>query len=122
MEERGPELHGTARVGDVIEQPEPIYIAAREVLLDALEALSAQLDAIVMVGAQAVYLRTGEANIAVAPYTTDTDVVLDLSHLDDAPTLVELLNGADFDFSEEHPANGSPRRKLRARASKCLST
>ena len=85
---------------------EPIYRAAREVLLDALEALSEQLDAIVVVGAQAVYLRTGEVDIAVAPYTTDADVVLDLTHLVDEPTLVELLTSADFKLSEKHPQPG----------------
>lgn len=85
---------------------EPIYRAAREVLLDALDALSEQLDAIVVVGAQAVYLRTGEVDIAVAPYTTDADVVLDLDHLVDEPTLVELLTSADFKLSEKDPQPG----------------
>jgi hypothetical protein len=87
-------------------EAEPIYRAAREVLLDALDALSEQLDAIVVVGAQAVYLRTGEADIAVAPYTTDADVVLDLNHLVDEPTLVELLTSADFKLSEKDPRPG----------------
>ena len=80
---------------------EPIYRAAREVLLDALDALSEQLDAIVVVGAQAVYLRAGEVDIAVAPYTTDADVALDLTHLVDEPTLVELLTSGDFKLSEK---------------------
>lgn len=48
-----------------------IYIAARRGLLDALEAAVDQLDAIVLVGAQAIYLHTGDADLAVAPYTTD---------------------------------------------------
>ena len=39
-------------------QPRIEYIDARRVLLDALTALQAQLDAVVLVGAQAVYLRT----------------------------------------------------------------
>lgn len=34
----------------------PEYVAARRVLLDVLEALRPHLDAVVLVGAQAVYL------------------------------------------------------------------
>ncbi len=44
---------------------------ARSSLLDALEALEQQKDALVVVGAQAIYLRVGEAYAAVAPFTTD---------------------------------------------------
>lgn len=36
-----------------------LLVKAREALLDALKALSAHRDAIVLVGAQAVYLYTG---------------------------------------------------------------
>lgn len=52
--------------------PDPEYVAARRVLLDALEALRDQLDAIVLVGAQAIYVHTGAAEFAVAEYTTDS--------------------------------------------------
>ncbi len=55
---------------------DPEYTRAREVLLDALDALRGQLDAVVLVGAQAVYLHTGEADLAVAPTTTDADIAL----------------------------------------------
>ena len=47
--------------------PDSAYVAARRVLLDALEALSAHLDALVLVGAQAIYLQTGEGALAVDP-------------------------------------------------------
>jgi len=43
-----------------------LYVLARQVLLDALEALGAHRDAIVLVGAQAVYLHVGDADLAVA--------------------------------------------------------
>lgn len=43
----------------------PLYIVARTVLLDALDALGEQRDAVVLVGAQAIYLHTGDADIAV---------------------------------------------------------
>jgi heptaprenylglyceryl phosphate synthase len=46
---------------------DPLYVGARTVLLDALEALGSQRDAIIVVGAQAVYMRTGDSVIAIAP-------------------------------------------------------
>ncbi len=36
-----------------------LYVVARQVLLDALDALGAHRDALVLIGAQAVYLRVG---------------------------------------------------------------
>jgi hypothetical protein len=51
--------------------PDPLYVNAREVLLDALEALGPHRASLILVGAQAIYLHTGEADIAVAPFTTD---------------------------------------------------
>jgi hypothetical protein len=53
------------------------YVAARRALLDALEALREHIDSIVVVGAQAVYLHTGAAELAVAEFTTDADLALD---------------------------------------------
>lgn len=53
------------------------YIQARATLLDALQGLEQQLAAVVLVGAQAVYLRTGEADVPVLPYTTDADIGID---------------------------------------------
>jgi hypothetical protein len=43
---------------------------ARTGLLDALKALQSHLDALVIVGAQAVYLHTGTTEIALAEFTT----------------------------------------------------
>ena len=54
-----------------------LYIVARRALLDALEALGAQRSALILVGAQAIYLHTGQANLAVAVYTTDADLVVE---------------------------------------------
>ncbi len=51
----------------------PEYVEARRVLLDALEALGPQSAAVVLAGAQAIYLRTGPESLAVAEYTTDGD-------------------------------------------------
>ena len=53
---------------------EPEYVAARRVLLDVLEALNAHRKAVILVGAQAIYLHVGEGDLAVSPYTTDGDL------------------------------------------------
>lgn len=74
------------------------YVAARTVLLDALDALLPHRSALVVVGAQAVYARTGTAGLSVAPYTTDGDVVLDPSLLADDPLLEVAMQAADFDL------------------------
>lgn len=76
--------------------PDPLYVAARRTLLDALEAVEKQLGAIVLVGAQAVYLHTGEGDLAVAPYTTDGDLVVQPSALAPQPLLEKLLSNAGF--------------------------
>jgi hypothetical protein len=85
----------------MVNTPQPgLYAAARRVLLDALEALEDHLDSIVLVGAQAVYLRAGESTvIADPPYTTDGDLSIDPRSLADQPLLAERLRAADF-----HPA------------------
>lgn len=73
-----------------------LYVLARRVLLDALDALGAHRDAIVLVGAQAVYLRVGEADLAVAPFTTDGDLAIDPSVLAEIPPLEQALTDAGF--------------------------
>jgi len=70
---------------------DPRYVAARSVLLDALNVLEEHLDVIVVVGAQAVYMRTGDASVGVAAYTTDADLAVDASKLRDAPPLGDLM-------------------------------
>ncbi len=69
------------------------YVLARRVLLDALDD---QRDAVVLVGAQAIYLHTGDADLAVAPYTTDADVAIDPKKLQVNPKLGEALSEAGF--------------------------
>lgn len=76
---------------------DPIYIAARRVLLDALQALGPQIQAAVLVGAQAVYLRVGDDDgIAVAPYTKDADLAINPTLLASEPKLAEALEQAGF--------------------------
>ena len=73
-----------------------LYAMARRVLLDALDALGPHRDAIVLVGAQAVYLRVGEADLAVAPFTTDGDLAIDPAVLAEIPPLEQALRAAGF--------------------------
>ena len=76
--------------------PELEYVIARRVLLDALTALRAHLDALVIVGAQAVYLHVGEGDLAVAPYTTDGDLAVEPGRLADRPDVAETMTSAGF--------------------------
>jgi len=82
--------------------PDPLYVRARAALLDAVEALGAHLDAIVLVGAQAVYLHTGASDLRVAEYTTDADFAVSPGELADMPLLGDLLGAAGF-TAREHP-------------------
>lgn len=80
--------------------PDELYIRARRALLDALEALGEQRAAVVLVGAQAVYLHTGEATLAVAPFTTDADLVLDPARLTSEPALAAAMARGGFALQE----------------------
>lgn len=82
--------------------PDPLYVRARIALLDAADALAEQLDAVVLVGAQAIYLHTGNADFATAEYTTDADFCVAPPDLSDAPLLAELLGARGFSLGE-HP-------------------
>lgn len=76
--------------------PDPRYVEARRVLLDALDALSPQADAVILAGAQAVYIRAGANSLPVSDYTIDGDLTLDPSALLDEPELEELMRDAGF--------------------------
>src|SRR5437867_876077 len=76
----------------------PAYVEARRVLLDALTALAPQGSAVIVAGAQAIYLHTGDADLAIAPYTTDGDLTLDPSQLVDEPALESAMRSAGFDL------------------------
>jgi hypothetical protein len=55
--------------------PRVEYVQARRALLDALTALRPHLEAVVLIGAQAVYLRTEGRLPGYQPFTTDADLV-----------------------------------------------
>jgi hypothetical protein len=82
---------------------DPAYLAARRVLLDALVALAPQTPAVIVAGAQAIYLRTGHGDLAVAPYTTDGDLAIDPALLGDTPQLEAAMRNAGFELSLIEP-------------------
>lgn len=86
---------------------DPEYVAARGVLLDALEVLAEHRNAIVLVGAQAVYLRT-ESLPGYQPYTTDADLTIDPSLLAARPGLEDAMRGAGFRLKNEDTGHPEP--------------
>ena len=72
------------------------YIAARCALLDALDVLVDHRDALVVVGAQAVYARTGAAGLVSSPYTDDGDLAIDVTKLLPQPGLEALMTAGNF--------------------------
>ena len=65
-------------------------ISAREGLLDAVEALGAHGEAVILVGAQAIYVHTegAGAGFAASPFTYDADIALDPALLGSGPTII----------------------------------
>ncbi|MGV0747963.1 hypothetical protein [Mycolicibacter minnesotensis] len=72
------------------------YVAARAVLLDALQALDDHLPAIIVVGAQAVYTHTGAGEFVEQPMTTDCDLALNVGALGEEPEITAALTNANF--------------------------
>jgi len=76
--------------------PDPLYVKARKVLLDAFGGLEDHREALVLVGAQAVYVHTGDSDLSVAEFTTDADLSISPSDLADSPHIEDLLSSAGF--------------------------
>ncbi|MBU6427986.1 MAG: hypothetical protein KGR26_03160 [Cyanobacteria bacterium REEB65] len=72
------------------------YIDARRILLDALDALVPHHSALTLVGAQAIYLHVGAADLAIAEYTSDADLALNPELLASEPVLEETLRAGGF--------------------------
>lgn len=83
------------------EAPRIEYVEARRVLLDALTALQPHIGAVVLIGAQAVYLRTAERLPTYQAFTTDADLVVDPGLLADVPLLGDAMAAARFDYTGE---------------------
>ena len=82
--------------------PDPLYVRARRALLDTIDALEPHFNAIVLVGAQAVYLHTGDTDLAIAEYTTDADFAVAPEELADSPLIGDALVTHGF-TPREHP-------------------
>jgi hypothetical protein len=91
------------------------------VLLNALTALASQSDAVIVVGAQAIYLRTGDGDVAVAPFTpdadiaitvapftTDGDLALDPDQLAEDPALETAMSAAGFALKQQEGGHIEP--------------
>jgi len=76
----------------------------RSALLDALHALDDHRDALIVIGAQAVYLRSGAAVVALAESTKDSDLAVNPRNLRDDPHLQDAMTGAGFYLN----TNGQP--------------
>lgn len=86
---------------------DPEYVAARSVLLGALVALADHRDALVVVGAQAVYLRT-EPMEAYQDFTIDADLALDPDLLSERPGLEEVMRRAGLRLKNEDAGHPEP--------------
>ena len=71
--------------------------------MDAVEALGAHSEAVILVGAQAIYVHTGEvgAGFAVSPFTYDADIALDPALLGNAPTVIDAMSSAGFNLADQ---------------------
>ena len=83
------------------------YINARRVLLDALDALVDHRNALILVGAQAIYLHTGAADLGVSEFTRDADLALNPALLATAPPLEQTMLA--HGFQPELDQSGKPK-------------
>ncbi|MDE0498455.1 MAG: hypothetical protein OXH86_13970 [Acidimicrobiaceae bacterium] len=91
-------------------KPDDQYVRARRALPDAAIALDDHLDAVVLVGAQALYLHTGDADLAVAEFTTDADLVIHPNDIADDPLIADLLEPVGFSKDQQPGQWLSPDR------------
>ncbi|HEX9969618.1 MAG TPA: hypothetical protein VGB03_05725 [Acidimicrobiales bacterium] len=82
-------------------EPDPLYVLARRALLDVLAALEPHLDSIILIGAQAVYMHTGQVDLAVAEFTTDADLAIAPEFLADTPSIGDLLEADKFVLQDD---------------------
>jgi len=84
-----------------------VLVAARAALLDALIALGDHAEEITLIGAQAIYLHTGAADVALAEATKDSDLVVDPREFADDPLLEEAMTRAGFHQNIDSPQPGA---------------
>lgn len=90
---------------------DPQVVRARRALLDALEALGPHRDAVILVGAQALYLHTGSAEVALAEFTTDADLAVDPFKLGTNPLIEDAMTAAGFVPDPDSSALGTWRSR-----------
>lgn len=84
-----------------------LRVRTRAALLDALDALEDQLDALIVIGAQAVFLHTGELDVPIPIETKDADLGVDAHSLHDDPRLEQALEAAEFHRNLVRPQPGA---------------
>ena len=84
-----------------------LRVRTRAALLDALDALEEQLDALIVIGAQAVFLHTGELDVPIPIETKDADLGVDAHSLRDDPRLERALEAARFHKDLLRPQPGA---------------
>jgi hypothetical protein len=82
-----------------------ILVQARSALLDALDALEDHRESVIVIGAQAIYLHTGSAQVALAEATKDSDLALDVRSLGDDPRIEVAMERANF---RRNPESNQP--------------
>ena len=90
-------------------EPDPMYVAARAALLDTLDALREHRNALILVGAQAVYIHTGATTLPIAEYTTDADFCIAPDLLADSPLLADRLFASGYEIGVNPGSWISPR-------------
>jgi hypothetical protein len=84
-----------------------LLVRARAALLDALEALAEHRESVVVIGAQAIYLHTGEMVVALPATTKDSDLALDPRTLGSLPRVEEAMRAAGFELRADRPQPGT---------------
>jgi hypothetical protein len=80
------------------------FLRARRTLITVLRHLAVyREDAIVVAGAQAVYIRTAAEVLPFAPFTFDSDIVLDPRVLDPEPPVAAILASLGYVHRDEQP-------------------
>jgi len=84
-----------------------LLVRARGILLDALTALDTHHDAVVVIGAQAIYMHTGGAQVALAEATKDSDLAIDARALGHVPLIEDAMTAGGFHLDIERPQPGT---------------
>ena len=91
--------------------PDDLLARARSALFDAFDALDQHRDSVVVIGAQAIYLRTESAPVAVAEATKHSDLAIDPRTLNDEPLIEAAMERGGF---HRDPTKNQPGAWLNA--------